>query len=229
MSRPQSAESILRKARQERKQKYQPQTQIATEMFIPNHSGDHAAGIRLGTPTKDTDLVNKKYVDDNASGAPTGSILMFGGTSAPTGFLLCQGQAISRSTYSALFAIIGTTFGVGDGSTTFNIPDMRGIFPRGAGVNGQLTKANGDDLEGILGGYANDMIQGHYHTITDGTNFLAGVANSGGSFSKNIWYDTTSSTDWQATDMVADSDNGTPRYGDETRPANLSVNFIIKI
>lgn len=57
---------------------------------------------------------------------PTGSVLDYAGASAPTGWLLCYGQAISRSTYAALYAIIGTTYGTGDGSTTFNLPDCRG-------------------------------------------------------------------------------------------------------
>ncbi len=66
--------------------------------------------------------------------ATTGMISLYAGSSAPTGFLLCDGSAVSRSTYSALFAIISTTFGVGDGSTTFNVPDLRGSVPIGAGT-----------------------------------------------------------------------------------------------
>lgn len=57
---------------------------------------------------------------------PTGTLLDFAGSSAPSGFLLCYGQAISRSTYADLFAAIGTTYGAGDGTTTFNLPDLRG-------------------------------------------------------------------------------------------------------
>lgn len=57
---------------------------------------------------------------------PTGMILDYAGTTAPVGFLLCYGQNVSRSTYATLFAAIGTTFGAGDGSTTFGIPDYRG-------------------------------------------------------------------------------------------------------
>lgn len=57
---------------------------------------------------------------------PVGAVFDFAGSSAPTGYLLCYGQAISRSTYSALFTAIGTTHGGGDGSTTFNLPDYRG-------------------------------------------------------------------------------------------------------
>lgn len=67
---------------------------------------------------------------------PSGVILPFGGTTAPTGWLICDGSAISRTTYAALFSAVGTTHGTGDGSTTFNLPDMQGVFPRGAGTNG---------------------------------------------------------------------------------------------
>jgi microcystin-dependent protein len=62
---------------------------------------------------------------------PTGSFIPFGGTSVPSGFLLCNGQAVSRTTYADLYAAIGTAYGNGDGSTTFNVPDMRGMFLRG--------------------------------------------------------------------------------------------------
>lgn len=75
----------------------------------------------------------------NATGAAflnavTGTVQMFAGTSTPTGFLACDGSAVSRSTYAALFAVIGTTWGAGDGSTTFNVPDLRGRAPIGKGV-----------------------------------------------------------------------------------------------
>lgn len=63
--------------------------------------------------------------------SPIGSIIPFGGITAPDGFLLCQGQAVSRTTYAELFAVIGTSFGNGDGSTTFNVPDLRGKVPVG--------------------------------------------------------------------------------------------------
>jgi microcystin-dependent protein len=62
---------------------------------------------------------------------PVGVVQAYAGATAPTGFLLCDGSAISRSTYSDLFNIIGTTYGVGDGSTTFNLPDLRGKHPMG--------------------------------------------------------------------------------------------------
>lgn len=68
-------------------------------------------------------------------GVPTGSLFPFAGSAAPTGYLLCDGSAVARTgTYAALFAVIGTTYGAGDGSTTFNLPDLRGRMPLGAGT-----------------------------------------------------------------------------------------------
>lgn len=61
----------------------------------------------------------------------TGTVLPFAGSTAPDGWLLCYGQAVSRTTYAVLFAVIGTTYGIGDGSTTFNVPDLRGRVAAG--------------------------------------------------------------------------------------------------
>lgn len=60
------------------------------------------------------------------AGTPVGAVVSYAGSSAPSGWLLCYGQAVSRATYAALFTAIGTTYGAGDGSTTFNLPDLRG-------------------------------------------------------------------------------------------------------
>lgn len=70
---------------------------------------------------------------------PTGAIYWFGNATPPAGHLVCDGSAVSRTTYSGLFAVIGGTFGVGDGSTTFNLPDLRGRSPVGAGTGSGLT------------------------------------------------------------------------------------------
>ena len=66
---------------------------------------------------------------------PVGCVIPFAGAAAPTGWLLCQGQAISRTTYAQLFSVIGTTYGSGDGKTTFNLPDMRGRVAVGSDTN----------------------------------------------------------------------------------------------
>lgn len=77
---------------------------------------------------------------------PVGLVAPYSGSSAPSGWILCYGQAVSRTTYAALFAITSTTYGVGDGSTTFNLPDLRGraIFGKdnmGGSTAGRITNA----------------------------------------------------------------------------------------
>lgn len=155
----------------------------------------------------------------NPPSAPVGTIVMFGGAAAPTGWLLCDNSAISRTTYSALFAVISTTYGTGDGSTTFNVPDMRGIFPRGAGTSAKLTNANGVAFAGVLGQYQNDMMQGHVHEYgADAVN----VTIQGAEMEVSV------PEDDYTTGPLNDGVNGPPRTGAETRPANLGLNFIIK-
>lgn len=91
-----------------------------------------------GELNDDMDIIDTtmKSISDVANAAsaaivPVGSIVDYAGSSAPSGWLLLYGQAISRVTYSALFAILGTTYGPGDGSTTFNLPDLRGFVVGG--------------------------------------------------------------------------------------------------
>jgi microcystin-dependent protein len=70
---------------------------------------------------------------------PIGTVQMYGGAAAPTGWLLCTGSAVSRTTYANLFSVIGTTYGIGDNISTFNLPDFRGRMPLGAGTGTGLT------------------------------------------------------------------------------------------
>lgn len=100
---------------------------------------------------------------------PPGLVLPYGGTSAPAGWLLCNGAAVSRTTYAALFAIVGTTFGTGDGSTTFNLPDMRGKYPFGMDTSG-----TGNTLGGTFG------TKDHVHTGPSHTHALSGATAAGG-------------------------------------------------
>ena len=86
---------------------------------------------------------------------PTGAVVPFGGSSAPTGFLLCAGQAVSRSTYSALFSVISTTYGAGDGSSTFNLPDLRGRVVAG---QDDMGGSSADRLTGQTGGVDGDTL-----------------------------------------------------------------------
>lgn len=87
------------------------------------------------TPITASNLNNMEngieWLFENNNGAPIGTVMMFAGNTAPSGFKICDGSAISRSTYSSLFNIIGTSFGSGDGSTTFNLPNLKGKIPVG--------------------------------------------------------------------------------------------------
>jgi microcystin-dependent protein len=100
--------------------------------------------------------------------SPVGTVAMTARSSAPSGWLLCQGQAISRVTYSALFSAISTTWGVGDGATTFNIPDLRGRAPIGVGTGSGLTNrviaTNYGSETHVL---STSEIPAHSHGITD--------------------------------------------------------------
>lgn len=74
----------------------------------------------------DAEALVDQAIEELMTSMLTGTILPFAGSTTPDGFLLCDGQAVSRSTYADLFSVLGTTYGAGDGSTTFNLPDLRG-------------------------------------------------------------------------------------------------------
>jgi microcystin-dependent protein len=140
-------------------------------------------------PTADTrsitERVNVLIRDYNNPPAPQrfvppGVVLPFAGATAPAGFLLCGGQAVSRATYAALFAAIGTAFGAGDGSTTFNLPDLRGraafgkddmggsaasrITSGGSGIAGTtLAAAGGAETHTLTTG----QMPAHSHAVSD--------------------------------------------------------------
>ena len=100
--------------------------------------------------------------DDLAGMIPSGTVLYFAGQSAPAGWLKANGAAVSRTAYAALFAAIGTTYGAGDGHSTFNLPDLRGEFIRGwddgRGVDtGRVFgSAQGDAIRNITGQFVSD-------------------------------------------------------------------------
>lgn len=92
-----------------------------------------------------------------------GVVKMFAGSSAPEGYLLCDGSAVSRSTYSDLFAVIGETYGVGDGSTTFNIPDLRARMPIGFNDDGDLGSGDSIRTNKALASTGGESV----HTLTE--------------------------------------------------------------
>jgi microcystin-dependent protein len=97
-----------------------------------------------------------KYDFDGANltgieGIPTATIVPWSAASVPSGFLECNGQTVSRSTYSALFAIVGTTYGAGDGSTTFLVPDLQDNTPVGKSNNKALASTGGANTVAATG------------------------------------------------------------------------------
>lgn len=125
---------------------------------------------------------------------PVGVMEAFAGSSAPTGWLLCDGTAVSRTTYSNLYSVIGTTYGVGDGSTTFGLPDMRGRVPMGAGTGNQLNASGSGAITGgtgmtaraagAFGGEETHLlssaeIPAHSHPVSDAGHNHGAIATAG--------------------------------------------------
>lgn len=154
-------------------------TASANEVYIADGEG---SGAWVSLPSGDPVTL----------AAPIGTISSYGGTTAPSKWTLCYGQAISRTTYSALFAKIGTTYGAGNGSTTFNLPDCRGRVSAGkdnmggtsanrltnqtGGLNGDILGASGGQEAVTLTAAQIPQLTGsaasagsHTHGITNGT------------------------------------------------------------
>lgn len=129
---------------------------------------------------------------DTGDGIVTGSVQMYAGSTAPAGWLMCDGSAVSRTTYANLFSVIGTAFGSGDGSTTFNLPDTRSRVPVGVGTGSGLTNRT----LGVAGGAETKTINSanlptHTHTI----NHDHGAVTSGTVSSDHSHSGTTASSD----------------------------------
>lgn len=111
-------------------------TQSGSELAADFEGSDSELGMADTIARSDHNHDSAYVAQDDDRLVPAGAIMAFGGLSAPTGWLLCDGSAVSRATYADLFAAIGTTYGVGDGATTFNLPDLRQRFPLGKASSG---------------------------------------------------------------------------------------------
>ncbi len=159
---------------------------------------------------------------------PSGVVSVFAGSSAPAGWLLCNGSTISRSTYSGLFAAIGTTYGVGDGSTTFRIPDLRGEFIRG------LDSGRGVDSGRSLGSAQSSANLSHNHTGStsssthshsgSNSNTIGGAGGTQPYVLPDPFYPSTHNTAPDGSHTHSISSDG----GNEARPRNIAMNYIIK-
>lgn len=159
-------------------------TSITGVKWTRGTNADHAAGVTVVDYVTGTDhnmMTKGMLVEHKQSGAhsninadsvstttlsvngvpstsllPAGMLAPFGAAAAPTGWLICDGTAISRSTYSVLFAAISTTYGTGNGTTTFNLPDMRGRVPVGADPT--AVRVNTNNVLGQTGGEQNHTL-----------------------------------------------------------------------
>lgn len=170
---------------------------------------------------------------------PSGMLIDFAGTVEPVGWLMCDGRAVSRTTFSSLFASIGTAYGVGDGSTTFNLPDFRGRFARYNDNMGTAQGAASRDTGRVHGSaqtqataknglgvtLANTDLS-HTHTIGTGA-----TGTAGGSSFTTPNYDGQGPVRGTNSASVSMNHSHTVTWsGDaETRPINLACNKLIKI
>jgi microcystin-dependent protein len=173
------------------------------------------------TPSGGTAAINKNYADSTFALFPPGMMAPYGGASAPTGWLLCDGSAVSRTTYANLFTAISTTYGAGNGTTTFNLPDLRAAAPVGAGTSTGYTQ----NETIALGAKLNDQMQGHLHgPLSPATSFwgagVSPVVQTGGAGALASVASTSV--------PITDGTNGTPRTGNVTRGKVVAVNYIIK-
>jgi len=152
------------------------------------------------------------------SGLQAGELAFFARNTAPSGYLKANGALVSRATYSTLFTAIGTTFGVGDGSTTFNLPDLRGEFLRG------WDDSRGVDSSRVFGSAQSDAFQGHYHY----NGYTNAKLYAGGSTTGDFLATGPSVASDGVRNPTTDGTNGAPRTAAETRPRNVALLACIK-
>lgn len=161
-----------------------------------NGGGFRATNIAAGVQPNDAVIMSQLV--SGAGGVPVGSVVDFAGSTPPTGWLICAGQALSRADYADLFAAVGTTYGAPSGST-FNIPDCRGRVVAGrdldqSGFAGRLTTPNSQTLGASGGAQTVTLTTGqmptHTHAVTGSTN-SAGAHTHGFPGSNGTAFDTS--------------------------------------
>ena len=144
-------------------------------------------------------------------GNQVGEVSFFAMSSAPSGWIKANGAAVARTSYVDLFAAIGTTFGAGNGSTTFNVPDLRGEFPRG------WDDGRGADSGRTFGAFQDHAIQMHSHTVYTNVDYSRGSVYP----AVTDWYNEPRSFQTQTT-------GGAGNFAPETRPRNVALLACIK-
>lgn len=201
------------------------ETQNLTTSSIVAGGGAFTGAVTAPTApngTNTTQVATTEFVFNNA--LPAGALMMWATGSAPTGWLLCHGQAVSRSSYATLFAAIGTTFGSGDNSTTFNVPDYRDRMPVGAGTLYSV---------GSTGGSKDAVVVSHSHTLSGGSvsgTFVTGISTSSSTFNTvgssaiTSISTTTGSPTYSNPTVQSSGSSGT----NANMPPYVGIQFIIK-
>lgn len=175
-------------------------------------------------------------VAHNAILFPPGMVSPFAGDSIPEGWLLCDGSAISRTEYANLYNVIGVCWGVGDGSTTFNLPDLRGVFLRGvSGASGNDPDAesrvvlndNGGNTGNNVGSYQGDAIRNITGRIDGSAIAWPDITGEGAFRTMTSGGGHPSSDPPQGRTFDFDASRVVP-VGNDNRPKNAYVNYIIK-
>jgi microcystin-dependent protein len=190
-----------------------------------------------GTIASTNDEIDIALADIRTHYVPAGIISPYAGTSAPTGYLLCDGSAVSRATYSALFTAISTAHGTGDGSTTFNLPDYRGRFLRG--IDGAAARdPNSATRTAMATGGATGNNVGSVQVAATALPTTPMVTDSQGAHSSH-WTGTIAAVQTGAGTNTITAPTGPNTLGahthtitsggdSETRPINVYVNWVVK-
>jgi microcystin-dependent protein len=211
--------------------------------FVALRAPDNAASdITLTLPSSDGNANDVLQSDGSGNlsfaalpqAVPTGSVHMMATTTVPSGYLKCNGAAVSRTTYADLFAIVGTAHGAGDGSSTFNVPDLRGEFVRG------WDDSRGVDSGRNFGSAQSDQNQQHNHsatatsTVTDPGHFHDvpysnsdsgdGVIEESGTGFSGVEPTNSATTGISVSTSVSIANSG----GSEARPRNIAMMYVIK-
>ena len=159
-------------------------------------------------------LINQIKEGRGHKPVPPGTINAFGGGTEPPGWLWCDGGAISRTVYVDLFDSINTIYGIGDGQSTFNVPDLRGCFLRG------LDRGAGVDKDRMIGSIQGHLVGPHRHWLAKGGDVQEGNRGKLNEFTRN--------KDWPGDHYTDDDNHPHEGIGAETRPINVAINWIIK-
>ena len=186
-----------------------------------------------------TNAVTAAHLPDGYGTDLIGVIISYPKDTLPTGFLACDGSAVSRTTYAALFAVVGTTYGTGDGSSTFNVPDLRAGFLRGAGDQTYSSKAYSG---GTAGTKKIQSLQNHesrqrttWHTHYGWDDQYSGFFNphpnwSGSGRGVQLGSSNDMIGPWgdSSTNRTYSRYSNSDTANDETRPFGMAVKFCIK-